>query len=426
MAPMFNLMTEEVIQPLHLALAISKGDFLLSLLDQEQLDKDAVIAQLQKLESEFGLVFFVASEKARVQYLSSGREIQLIPGKVYWYFEALAVDKDVLADLGQVGDVHLYYDVKLYDEEEEFIGIVGVGKSLKVFLSRFDEFRQTYGYEFLFLNEKDDIILSSDSDLATVDEVIPHLDELPWYREIESSSLVGNSLNGIIVSHQGTQFLLSEFYIEQLDWRLILMIPLDARQTQLTQSFIINLTAVGAIFAGLLLFVFWSSSYLKKRVEQSIDTDALTGVGNRRYIYRCYSGIKHKKHSICCIIVDVDHFKQVNDTHGHAMGDIVLKQVAKTLSENIRQQDVLARWGGEEFLILLPGADANTGKRVAEYARESIEKMQITHQDKSIAVTASFGVAASLPKQTINGLVEAADTQLYKAKSNGRNCVEVE
>ena len=425
MSPMFSLMTEEVIQPLHIALTISRGDFLLSLLDEKELDKETVVNQLKSLEQEFGLTFFIASENTRVQYMSDGRELNLIKGEVYWYFEALEQEKDILADLGQVGDVHLFYDIKLYNKSNDFIGIVGVGKSLKEFLKRFDEFRNLYGYNFLFLNEKNDIILTSEADLATVDAHIPNLNELAWYDALDKSSLVDDSLNGVVISESGAQYLLSEFYIEQLSWRLLLMIPLDARQTQLTTSFVQNLLMVGVIFALLLISLFTTANYLRKRVERSIESDVLTGLGNRNSIHRHFSRLERKKTSKCLVILDVDHFKSVNDTYGHDTGDEVLRQVAQTIKNNIREQDILARWGGEEFVMILPGADLGTGERVAEHVRKSIESLVVTSDNKEIQVTASFGVHACESQSPLNELIKKADTALYIAKENGRNRVEI-
>lgn len=426
MAPMFNLVTEEVIKPLHLAMTISKGDFLLSLLDQDELEEDSIVEQLQKLEKEFGLIFFVASENARIQYMSDGRKLDLIEGEVYWYFEALAQEKDILADLGQIGDVHLFYDVKLYNPQDEFIGIVGVGKSLKEFLSRFDEFNQIYGYNFLFLDEADQIILSSDSELATVDENIPNLSDLPWYPMLNQSTLAQGSLNGAIVSDDSEQYLLSEFYIAQLDWRLVLMIPLEARQTQLTNSFVRNLMMVGFIFALLLTLIFATSSYLRSKIERSIGTDALTQVGNRHSIYRRYQKFRNQNIPLCVILIDIDHFKSINDNYGHGTGDKVLKQVAKALSLKIRQQDMLARWGGEEFLLLLPGADASTGARLAEHARAAIEALKITRGERHIKVTASFGIFSGKTQAQLDQSIDYADKALYRAKAKGRNRVEIE
>lgn len=127
---------------------------------------------------------------------------------------------------------------------------------------------------------------------------------------------------------------------------------------------------------------------------------------------------------ITVILADVDHFKQVNDTFGHAMGDKVLHAIAQTLVTQVRQYDLVARYGGEEFLVLLPGVALQDGRTAAERFRVAISK--ITMAEFPQQVTASFGVASLLPGQAVNTLFDRVDKALYRAKENGRNRVEVD
>jgi diguanylate cyclase (GGDEF)-like protein len=125
---------------------------------------------------------------------------------------------------------------------------------------------------------------------------------------------------------------------------------------------------------------------------------------------------------------DIDHFKRFNDVHGHAVGDKVIQAVAKALGSKLREGDVLCRYGGEEFCIVLPNATAEQAAAVAERARETVE----AHAGESIRsadvgkVTSSFGVATlKLGSATLDALVDRADTALYTSKNNGRNQVTV-
>ena len=122
------------------------------------------------------------------------------------------------------------------------------------------------------------------------------------------------------------------------------------------------------------------------------------------------------------IIGDVDHFKQINDRLGHARGDEVLKNVARTLQQGVREVDVVGRWGGEEFLVVLPNTPLSDGHAVAERLRSSVEEgCRLAHGP----VTVSFGLAGYDGDQTVDGLVQRSDQALYDAKRNGRNQVVV-
>jgi diguanylate cyclase (GGDEF)-like protein len=157
-------------------------------------------------------------------------------------------------------------------------------------------------------------------------------------------------------------------------------------------------------------------------------TDALTGLANNRSVgdtlNRMVAQAGRTKTPLTAIMFDLDHFKQVNDIHGHAKGDEVLATVAAVVSSNVRESDFLGRYGGEEFVALLPDTDRGGGALLAEKLRRAIEDLEIPDLDRRLS--ASFGVAM-LPGDGMNGeqLLRAADRALYAAKRAGRNRVEI-
>jgi diguanylate cyclase (GGDEF)-like protein len=166
----------------------------------------------------------------------------------------------------------------------------------------------------------------------------------------------------------------------------------------------------------------------KLHAENLAMTDPLTGMNNRRAFYEkakplWHTGLRNKQHS-SILMIDVDHFKMINDKYGHAEGDRVLEQLGKALSEMARAGDVVARWGGEEFIVFLPSTNIDTAIEVAERIRESIAALQIRVNQKILGITASIGVARNGGKDTsIDVLILEADKCLYKAKQEGRNRV---
>lgn len=162
----------------------------------------------------------------------------------------------------------------------------------------------------------------------------------------------------------------------------------------------------------------------KKIVESLAITDRLTGLYNRLKLDQVldYETIQSKRYNsaLSVILIDVDHFKNVNDTHGHQAGDIVLKEVASILLTYGRKSDTIGRWGGEEFLIVLPNTDLAGAMSAAEKIRCAIEEYSFSVVGKK---TASFGVAQLLIVENMDSLIERADKALYRAKSGGRNRV---
>jgi diguanylate cyclase (GGDEF)-like protein len=121
------------------------------------------------------------------------------------------------------------------------------------------------------------------------------------------------------------------------------------------------------------------------------------------------------------VLLDLDRFKEINDSFGHGAGDVMLREVSRLLTSLARQGDTVARWGGEEFVVVLPETDLAGAQRFAERLRRTIE----AHAVGEMRTSASCGVATRLPEDTVEDLIGAADQALYQAKSNGRNRTEV-
>jgi diguanylate cyclase (GGDEF)-like protein len=156
-------------------------------------------------------------------------------------------------------------------------------------------------------------------------------------------------------------------------------------------------------------------------------TDFLTGLGNKRAFEEfATSEIKRSRRynmPASLVILDLDHFKDINDTHGHAVGDRVLTEVGHLLKRMTRQHDLVARIGGEEFALLLTHTDMDTAHAVADAFRREIQNLAVEHGDLKIKVTSSFGVSELVAEDTFETLTERADANLYKAKDSGRNRV---
>jgi len=154
--------------------------------------------------------------------------------------------------------------------------------------------------------------------------------------------------------------------------------------------------------------------------------DQLTGLFNRHYLQdmasrKISSAIRHQR-PLSLLMMDIDHFKMVNDTHGHPAGDAVLQQVAKLLQEQIRDEDIIIRYGGEEFVILLDQCDVIE----AEYKAQHLRKIVETLNPNKIFVSVSIGVAQlNSSDKNCSELLKRADLAVYQAKERGRNCVVI-
>ncbi len=163
----------------------------------------------------------------------------------------------------------------------------------------------------------------------------------------------------------------------------------------------------------------------RARFDKLANYDQLTGIYNRYKLYELFD-IKSKfanryNTHLSAIMLDIDNFKFVNDNFGHDIGDYVLKTLAKIITNSIRETDIFARWGGEEFVILLPNTNLNEAKNLAQKIRKNIENYKF---DKVEKITISLGVS-EYQGETLENLIKKCDIALYKAKENGKNRVEI-
>jgi diguanylate cyclase (GGDEF)-like protein len=193
----------------------------------------------------------------------------------------------------------------------------------------------------------------------------------------------------------------------------------------------VTITIFVAMNVGMAFGVLWMTIARQQyKLERQSHTDALTGVLNRRALEataeELIAACRARGAALSVLALDLDHFKQLNDAHGHAGGDAVLIAAARLLAESLRATDVVARFGGEEFIALLPDRDGPSAAVIAERLRCRIEQLRVGFEETCLGVTASFGWAhlgEVPPGGEWQELLRRADNRLYQAKLDGRNCV---
>lgn len=198
----------------------------------------------------------------------------------------------------------------------------------------------------------------------------------------------------------------------------------DAAYTRVTVAGLLALAALMLLTFVLARPLLRAVRWTEQRAGES-RVDALTGIANRRALEEALaaeiSRAERFRHELAVVVLDLDHFKRTNDTHGHAAGDRLLREVAHLLHSSARQGDTVARWGGEEFVVLLPETNLEGAHHLADRLRAAIGTISLG----AIRTGASCGVAAFVPGDTADVLLAAADAALYRAKENGRDRTEV-
>ncbi len=224
----------------------------------------------------------------------------------------------------------------------------------------------------------------------------------------------------------------------QIVGTMIMFFDITSLAKQVKESVIIGSVVVILSAVVLSIFFYWFVGKIgmrlatnEKKLQEMAIHDALTGLFNRRQfshlLDEAIARFSRYKNPIALLMIDIDHFKRVNDTYGHSAGDLVLVEIARELSEHSRIHDSVCRFGGEEFTILLPECDSHSAYQYAQRLRHIIEETAIEFDDGiELKITISIGIAACPAHATSKDpLLKAADDALYRAKANGRNRVEL-
>ncbi len=204
--------------------------------------------------------------------------------------------------------------------------------------------------------------------------------------------------------------------------------------TGLINGFLGNMWTLFGIFG--LASALGLSETLKREVRalrQHVDslvgearTDVLSGLANRRafneQLTRDLSQSNRQGTALSLLLIDLDHFKALNDNHGHQVGDAALQDVARTLYSTLREMDLIERYGGDEFAVILPGTRLSAAMKAAERVRTAVAERTFAVSGSEVLITVSVGVSEVMPPDDVNGIVTRADVGLYAAKAAGRNC----
>jgi diguanylate cyclase (GGDEF)-like protein len=201
---------------------------------------------------------------------------------------------------------------------------------------------------------------------------------------------------------------------------------LERRRHEL--RFTVAVLALGGLVIGLLAWMLIANRRYHRELLRLAEQDSLTGLPNRRYTAEkatlALTSVTGKCRSVTIALIDLDHFKSVNDKYGHAVGDYVLKEFARLASGALRGTDTLGRWGGEEFLLILPDAELDSAVGTIQRIRSATAHMKVPETARGLHVSFSTGLATRTKAvQSLDEVIAAADVALYEAKNGGRNLV---
>ncbi|MEA3285707.1 MAG: diguanylate cyclase [Synergistota bacterium] len=318
----------------------------------------------------------------------------------------------------------IFINYKVFDYDGNFIGATGIGLTVNAVTKLIAQYRERYDREIYFTDGEGTITLrASDDGNDGRKTLFDRLERNEMAREILSRR------EDVPISRtfdrKGHTIHLDSRYIPEFDWYLFV----EQNEDDVTKA-IRHTLAINILVGGLITLVVTSLVALivrnyERRVERLASVDELTGMWNRRAFDLAFAHLLEKFEGQCSVtMMDIDHFKHVNDTYGHLMGDRVLGHVCDVVTKAIGPDDVCGRGGGEEFIVLLKGRKKGDAVKTAEKIRRAVEASPYEDGDVVLPITVSLGVAEHHPGESRETTIARADQALYRAKESGRNRTE--
>jgi len=426
-----NIYTEiqkQIIEPNLIASMMSHDTFMKDWLAHEENDVKQITQYLETIKNKYQMfTAFLVSEKSQNYYTANGllEKITVNNDNNVWYFnfknnpERSEINIDYNKFMGQ--SLIMFINHKIYDNEFHMIGATGIGLKTSYINDMLKYFRQRYNFSVFFINNDGKVIISEQG----VNKLV-QLSDLPELKKL-IPDIISKERQLFEYTQSGESYLLTTKYIAELDLYLLVEAKVGNFTQSVKEAFYFNMMVSLLITLLITIIVLLYVRRIHNKLNELASNDALTGLPNRRTFYNQlehFISLKARdKKDLSLIFVDVDDFKMINDAQGHDIGDNVLIDIAATLKSTIRHTDFIARWGGEEFIILLIDTQLQDAQLIAAQLRENIEKNTNLLQQSKKKVTVSLGVTQARDNDDADLLFKRVDNALYHAKRTGKNCV---
>jgi hypothetical protein len=395
LSPAVKLVVEQVIEPLHVAETLSKSKELneimqLSAADDSAFNESQIFATLERLEQEFDMGFFVALEKQRMQYNSDGTTVKLQEGDVSWYFKYRDTPEKSVGDIGKWEDTHFFIDIKIFDQNEKFIGFFGVAKSLTEFIQVFEEHKASYGHDFIFADPTGTIMLSSDPALNASKSNFNNLKELPWYQQtvkelvedsksaLSAEASVAN-INNQLVNINEQDVLVAQVNLDLFNWTMLLMSPLSEQQTEISSGFMLSIITVLVVIFLLFLIIYNLLFYFRKDLRNDDLVLPYCKMQSDEKIKYLIDSNSYGNDAFL-VLIQLNEFYQHPITNGNLpMLSAVGSKVSEFLLDTVHKFNSESEFGKaneSQWLILLQNTDKEEASRFIDNIRHGLATIQ--------------------------------------------------
>jgi len=424
----YTKIQKQIIEPNLIASMMSHDTFMKDWLAHEESDIKQITQYLETIKIKYQMfTAFLVSEKSQNYYTNTGllEKVSFENKNNAWYFnfkqspEVSEINIDYNKFMGQ--SLIMFMNHKIYDDEMHMIGATGIGLQTSYINDMLKYFRQRYNFNVYFIDKSGKVLIA--------EQGVNKLKQLSDHPELKNliPEIINQDSQLIEYSQSDESFLLTKKYIAELDLYLIVEAKMNNFTQSVKEAFYFNILVSILITLLITTIVILYVRKIHSKLNVLASNDTLTGLPNRRtfsnQLAQFISLKAHNQQNFSLVFIDVDDFKMVNDTQGHDVGDNILITIASVLKSTIRHTDFIARWGGEEFIILLGDTRLKDAQLIAEQLRKNIEGNTDLLQHAKNKITISLGVTQAKDSDDADSLFKRVDHALYQAKTTGKNKV---
>lgn len=427
----YSEIQKDLVRPVLISSMMSRDTFLRDWVIGGEREVAQMTRYLKEVKAHYGMfTSFYVSDATRIYYQADGvlKTVKPDEARDAWYFRVRAMSEpyeiNVDPDLANRDKLTIFINYRVFDFEQRFIGATGVGLTVDAVVHMIDDYQARFGRSIYFADAQGRIVLSGNVRNGGVK--VARIGDIEGLRD-QADAILAAGKGAFEYQDQGRRHFLNVRYIPELKWYLFVDKQEEGALLEIQHTLYLNLAVCAVITLLVLLIVHLTLNRYQGRLELMATTDNLTGLANRHalelLLEQASREALRRRSPLSAILLDIDHFKDLNDSRGHLAGDKVLQGLATTLKASLRGSDIACRWGGEEFLIILKDTDLAAAAKVAETLRVRVEQQQHELPGGAAAITISAGVVAFHAEETQESFIARVDRLLFKAKEEGRNRV---
>lgn len=428
----YSEIQRDLLRPIFISSLMANDTFLRDWVLQGEEEESRITRYLKEIQHKYKtFTSFFVSEQSRIYYQANGplKVVKADEPRDKWYFRVRKMTPDyeinVDPDMANHDTMTIFINYRVYDYDGRYIGATGVGLAVGAVKELIESYQQRYHRDIFFADKSGRVTLHG----LHFPDRIKSIADIAGLADLRSEILAGKDGSFRYRANGHTMHLVTR-YIPEFEWYLFVEQSEDEVTRAILRTLIANLGICALITVVVLLLTNLTIVSYQRRLEKMATLDSLTGIYNRRafdlIIEQTMKEVRRNRVPLSVILFDLDEFKQINDCHGHIAGDEVLRHIVRLVGANIRVSDVLCRWGGEEFLILLQGCGLRDARTMGEKIRRIIREQPAEHAGQKIEITISLGIAEYRQGENPDRLFSRVDQALYRAKTQGRDRTELE